>query len=261
MDDPMSPKRYTAASLFQRMVDFCIAAGGMKDPDEVVQEMTRLLAPDMGILVVYRLPRRLAKTPETTPVIGETLFFGDSSEKVQKYRAEWERDRRISLIAEFARGGSAPITISEVRRRISLPADERYILERLDRCDIVDAVYCPTRRWLVVIWSNETLAQVSETRITPPERFMLCALAQVAVARIEDIQREERLKRDDKTFSDLEIEILILRSQGMLPKDIGKEIKMNPKTVRTHLYNVMQKLGCHEIGAALCMAVRLKVIP
>jgi DNA-binding CsgD family transcriptional regulator len=53
-----------------------------------------------------------------------------------------------------------------------------------------------------------------------------------------------------------ELEILALMAEGRSPEAIAETLTMSPNTLRTHMQNVLTKLGVHSKVEALVLAIR-----
>jgi DNA-binding CsgD family transcriptional regulator len=62
-------------------------------------------------------------------------------------------------------------------------------------------------------------------------------------------QRSERL-------SPREREILQLMVDGLEPPEVAQRLGIRPATLRTHVYNILKKLGVHSKTQAVLLAVR-----
>lgn len=61
---------------------------------------------------------------------------------------------------------------------------------------------------------------------------------------------EKRNKEDLKNingicFTERELDVICFVLNGRLSKTIAASLGVSPKTIETHLYNVMRKIGCH----------------
>jgi DNA-binding NarL/FixJ family response regulator len=53
-----------------------------------------------------------------------------------------------------------------------------------------------------------------------------------------------------------QLEILTLLAQGVRPKDIAVQIGVTPQTLRTHVQNMLTRLGVHSKTEAVALAMR-----
>ena len=70
--------------------------------------------------------------------------------------------------------------------------------------------------------------------------------------RDQDDDAAKRLER----LTPREVQILALMSEGRTPAEITDELTMSPNTLRTHMQNVLTKLGVHSKMEALVLAIR-----
>jgi DNA-binding NarL/FixJ family response regulator len=66
---------------------------------------------------------------------------------------------------------------------------------------------------------------------------------------------DDAAKRLDR-LTPREIEILSLMAEGLAPNEITRSLGMSPNTLRTHMQNVLTKLGVHSKMEALVLAIR-----
>jgi DNA-binding NarL/FixJ family response regulator len=57
-----------------------------------------------------------------------------------------------------------------------------------------------------------------------------------------------------------EKEVFVLLADGLIPKEIGKRLGVSPKTVETHKYNIMDKLGVNSVAQLTKIAVKKHLI-
>ncbi len=75
------------------------------------------------------------------------------------------------------------------------------------------------------------------------------------------LMREMRVLDTPETLSERETEILRLLVQGKTNKEIAHDLHIGEKTVKTHMSNIMAKLGVQSRTQAALMAVRLGLVP
>lgn len=78
------------------------------------------------------------------------------------------------------------------------------------------------------------------------------ALRRLRHRRDRDDDAARRLER----LTPRELEILSLMAEGRAPGDITATLRMSPNTLRTHMQNVLTKLGVHSKMEALVLAIR-----
>lgn len=62
-------------------------------------------------------------------------------------------------------------------------------------------------------------------------------------------------------FTDREIEIMTLVTQGRTDVEVGAALAMSPKTANFHMENVKRKLGCSTRIHAVAVCLRDGVVP
>jgi DNA-binding NarL/FixJ family response regulator len=83
-------------------------------------------------------------------------------------------------------------------------------------------------------------------------------------AEVEGAMRRLRHRRDKdddgarrlERLTPRELEILGLMAEGRAPEEITSTLGMSPNTLRTHMQNVLTKLGVHSKMEALVLAIR-----
>lgn len=78
------------------------------------------------------------------------------------------------------------------------------------------------------------------------------ALRRLRHRRDRDDDAARRLER----LTPRELEILSLMAEGQSPNEITNALRMSPNTLRTHMQNVLTKLGVHSKMEALVLAIR-----
>ena len=78
------------------------------------------------------------------------------------------------------------------------------------------------------------------------------ALRRLRRRRDKDDDAEKRLAR----LTPREVQILELMAEGRAPNEITETLSMSPNTLRTHMQNVLTKLGVHSKMEALVVAIR-----
>jgi DNA-binding NarL/FixJ family response regulator len=89
--------------------------------------------------------------------------------------------------------------------------------------------------------------------IKPVNPDELVARVRRAIARTQNGKRERRAERRDD-ITPRELEVLSLLAHGLDPTAIANELVISPKTVASHLQNVMSKLGVHSRAHAVARA-------
>ena len=74
------------------------------------------------------------------------------------------------------------------------------------------------------------------------------------------LMREVRTPESPETLTDRETEVLRLLAQGYANKEIARELVIGEKTVKTHVSNVLAKLGVQSRTQAALYAVRIGLV-
>jgi len=75
------------------------------------------------------------------------------------------------------------------------------------------------------------------------------------------LMREMRALNGPEVLTDRETEILRLLAQGLANKEIAASLQIGEKTVKTHVSNILAKLGLQSRTQAALHAVRLGLVP
>lgn len=73
--------------------------------------------------------------------------------------------------------------------------------------------------------------------------------------------REVRAPESPETLTEREVDVLRLLAQGKANKEIAHDLGIGEKTVKTHVSNVLAKLGVQSRTQAALHAVRLGLVP
>jgi DNA-binding NarL/FixJ family response regulator len=75
------------------------------------------------------------------------------------------------------------------------------------------------------------------------------------------LMREVRAPESPEALTDRETEVLRLLAQGQSNKEIAQTLNIGEKTVKTHVSNVLGKLGVQSRTQAALYAVRIGLVP
>jgi DNA-binding NarL/FixJ family response regulator len=89
-----------------------------------------------------------------------------------------------------------------------------------------------------------------EALIDPEEMDRL--LRQLRRRRNEESTERQRVKR----LTPRQMEILQLMADGVSSRDIAQRLEMSPQTLRTHVQNILTRLGAHTKLEAVALAIR-----
>jgi DNA-binding NarL/FixJ family response regulator len=73
--------------------------------------------------------------------------------------------------------------------------------------------------------------------------------------------REMGAPQDPGVLTDRETDVLKLVAQGMANKQIARELFIGEKTVKTHVSNILMKLGVNSRTQAALHAARIGIVP
>jgi DNA-binding NarL/FixJ family response regulator len=89
--------------------------------------------------------------------------------------------------------------------------------------------------------------------VKPFDPDELLARIRRGIARMQDGKLERQAERRDD-LTPREVEVLDLLARGLDPNEIARELVISPRTVASHLQNVMGKLGVHSRAHAVARA-------
>lgn len=72
--------------------------------------------------------------------------------------------------------------------------------------------------------------------------------------------REVRAPESPETLTERETEVLRLVAQGKTNKEIARELEIGEKTVKTHVSNILAKLGMQSRTQAALYAVQIGLV-
>ena len=75
------------------------------------------------------------------------------------------------------------------------------------------------------------------------------------------LMREVRLPESPETLTERETDVLRLLAQGQANKEIARNLSIGEKTVKTHVSNILAKLGVPSRTQAALYAVRMGLVP
>jgi len=77
---------------------------------------------------------------------------------------------------------------------------------------------------------------------------------------LRNLEQAKRHKADFESLSMREREVLKLLADGKSTKEIATQLCISPKTVESHKYNIMEKLGVRTMADLTKVAIRKKLI-
>lgn len=75
------------------------------------------------------------------------------------------------------------------------------------------------------------------------------------------LMREVRAPESPETLTERETEVLRLLARGKANKEVAQELSIGEKTVKTHVSNILAKLGVQSRTQAALHAVRIGLVP
>jgi DNA-binding NarL/FixJ family response regulator len=214
--------------------------------------MPRARPPRLSILVVHG---------ERT--FGESLAIALQDRHSHVARAAATEAEALAVLAESlpdvvladGRAGAAARTI----RRILDTRQEAEVIAlvpeegELARARVLDAgavAFLPTSSSVAEIADAVVAVHQDRELIGAEERRELARA--LRRARIEEATEQQRAKR----LTSRQTEILQLMADGMSSRDIADRLGLSPNTLRTHVYNILTRLGAHSKLEAMAVAIR-----
>lgn len=84
---------------------------------------------------------------------------------------------------------------------------------------------------------------------------------QLSPAAAARLVREVRAPDNPETLTERETDVLLLIAQGLSNKEIARDLSIGEKTVKTHVSNILGKLGVLSRTQAALQAVRMGLVP
>jgi len=78
---------------------------------------------------------------------------------------------------------------------------------------------------------------------------------------VSGLMREVRALESPETLTERETDVLCLLAQGRANKEIARMLKIGEKTVKTHVSNILAKLGVQSRTQAALYAIRIGLVP
>jgi DNA-binding NarL/FixJ family response regulator len=157
------------------------------------------------------------------------------------------------VLMDLVMPGMDGITATEIIRR-ELPGTEVVVLtSALEDASVVGAVRAGAAGYLLKDTQADELCQAIKAAAAGKVH-----LAPQAAMRL---MREIRTPRRPETLTERETQVLRLLAQGASNKEIARDLFLGEKTVKTHVSNVLSKLGVQSRTQAALRAVQLGLVP
>jgi len=233
---------------------FCANAQTYSRPGELLnalQEVTRKHPQRLGVVAVWSIPYRSYRHDMSR--INRTVYFHPEfpGEEFWANYVKLAQARDGSTIDDYGRTVSHPFTLMEAMRALHLTGSARWYFDMLRDYGVRDGLYCPFRRWAMLLSSERPL------HLERSDRHVLNMAAGVAVEQMERLVRTPRRRPISALrLTEREIAILRLRSHGKSNVEIAAALAISPVTVRNHLTNAAKKLKANDLPHAVSKAIR-----
>jgi NarL family two-component system response regulator LiaR len=205
----------------------------------------RILIADDHSVVRQGLKMFLGLDPELE-VVGEA---SDGEEAVSKAKALQPDVVLMDLLMPKMDGITATATI----RRAQPDTEVIALTSVLEDASVVAAVRAGAIGYLLKDTQADELCSSIHAAAAGQVR-----LAPQAAARL---MNEVRTPENPETLTDREIEVLRLLAQGQANKEIARALHIAEKTVKTHVSNILAKLGLQSRTQAALYALRVGIAP
>lgn len=245
-------------NLARKVLAFGVGVADIDQPEDVVAELHRAVAPVVSVMGVWPAPysEETVRDPKKWAAYSKMLFYHDSIS--QDFRRDFLTALRQyggpSPIARRAWAYQAAFTLAEVMRELRLNGRDRWLPDLLHRHAIRDVLYCPRGRWMVVYHSKKLL------RLSPGDREILVTAAGHTAGRLEELlgRKVRRLDSIPK-LSPRELTTLRLYSLGNETDEIAKHLGVGEGTVQTFLKRAQKKLKAKNRAHAVRLALRARL--
>jgi two-component system, NarL family, response regulator LiaR len=233
--------------LFQAYFVESMVGGGLKQPlyQGKIRTMTiRVLIADDHAVVRQGLKMFLSLTPEFE-IVGEATNGAEALSMARKLRPD------VVLMDLLMPEMDGITAITHLRRE--LPDTEAIALTSvLEDKAVVGAIKAGAIGYLLKDTESDELIRAIKAAAAGQVQ-----LSPKAAARL---MREVRAPESPETLTDRETEVLRLLAQGKSNKEIAAELVIGEKTVKTHVSNILSKLGVTSRTQAALYAARIGLV-
>ena len=107
----------------------------------------------------------------------------------------------------------------------------------------------------------ETFDRVAGLTIGADDYLVKPVAPDELLARLRCVLRRLPLPPDTAGLTPREREVLSLLAEGARQAEIAERLMISPKTVGTHIEQILSKLGVHSRAEAVALAYRLQLVP
>jgi LuxR family quorum sensing-dependent transcriptional regulator len=246
------------ANLQEGLLDYASRVGEFDAPRLVLDALHATInrSLPLSVLGTVRLP---INDIDWRPVLGKSVFLHNDVPDGwwEEYDALAEGKFRPALF--LARSSLASFTWTEIQQLFEPIGTDRWTFELGLKRGMRDGLTCPVGgRWVVAFWSRRVLSNL----LVQPDRIMIFAAANFAALRPEQLVGPDPARIGPRTrLTPRELAVLRLVSKGAQTDGIAQALDLGEETVRSHMKKAQVKLGVRSRTHALCMAVRLNLIP
>ena len=195
--------------------------------------------------VVRQGLRMFLELDEDLEVVGEAA---NGAEGVEKARALQPDVVLMDLLMPVMDGATA---IKAIRREL-VDVEVIALTSVLEESAVRDAIRAGAVGYLLKDTEADELCRAIKAAAA--------GQVQLSPAVAERLLHDEPLPGTPETLTEREQEVLALLAQGMTNKDIAQELTIGEKTVKTHVSNILGKLGLLSRTQAALYAVRTGLV-
>ncbi len=214
-------------------------------------KQTRILIVDDHQVVVGGIRSALGERPEFL-VVGEALNGREAVRLAQTLKPDVVI---MDITMPDLNGIDATLQIKKLNREIrvvifSMHSDKEYVMDLL-KADI--SAYVLKEDPMPELLDAVEAAACGRT-------FFSKSAAQILLNCLHSLEQLKQSKKPLGQLSIREREVLQLLAEGHTIKRIAEKLIISPKTVETHKYNIMSKLGVSKVAELTRLAIREKII-
>jgi DNA-binding CsgD family transcriptional regulator len=248
------------ADLQADAIDYASHIGELRTPDDVLNDLSAITSRHLPLCVLGAVRFSMKAIDWSSLLLGKTVFLH------KDVPDGWWEEHIAHAPGRFApnlflgRSSLASNTWTEIQHMFQPIGVDRWSFELALKHGMRDGLTCPVGgRWVVLFWSRKVLSRI----LTQPCRIMICAAANFAALRLEQLVGPDasRFGSFRPRLTSRELAVLRLVSMGRKSAAIAHELGVGEETVRSHLKKAEAKLGVSNRTHAACEALRENLIP
>ena len=241
--------------MFHATDQFVKAASSYNQPNDLLDGMQKVAKRcGLHVMSVFFIPPRSWQFERHR--FNRSFFFHPDF-PVEKFWAEYLpiAAAKGSPIADHARQRSGPFTATEAMHALQLTGDQRWLIDLYHQYNIRDALYCTSRRWATLFYSEKII------RLDRYDRQLLAWTAGATAEQMERLVRKPLRPDRAPDLSPRELSALRLRSLGRDNYNGAEEMGISVETFRTYLKRAMEKLEANDVAHAIGIVMREGIRP